>query len=201
MTKLVRPGGLTWETREYNDLGQLTKQDGLGRTIEYSYNATANDGRITKRKELSGEEVEYLYDSLGRLSSAATTGSGGWGLNFAYDGFGNKTQQSVTKGTGPVHSYSIDVATNRITNPGFQYDANGNVTAGLVGLAGTYAYDVENRLVNNGVEKYGYGAGNRRLWKTTAASGWVAEVYLYGLGGEVLEVFRGRRGRRWSGNV
>ncbi|MBL0156992.1 MAG: RHS repeat protein [Bryobacterales bacterium] len=110
MTQLVRPGGT--EDREYNVLGQLTKQAGLGRTVEYSYSATANDGRITKRKELSGDEVDYLYDSLGRLVSAATPGnlSSDWGLSFSYDGFGNKTQQSVTKGTGPVHSYPVDPA-------------------------------------------------------------------------------------------
>ncbi|HEY3439942.1 MAG TPA: RHS repeat-associated core domain-containing protein, partial [Paludibaculum sp.] len=120
--------------------------------------------------------------------------SSDWGLSFTYDGFGNKTHQSVTKGSGPVHSYSIDVATNRITNPGFQYDANGNVTAGLLGLTGTYTYDVENRMVDNGAEKYGYGAGNRRLWKMLAGQGPVADVYFYGLGGEVLEVFRGSPG-------
>ncbi|HEY3443826.1 MAG TPA: hypothetical protein VGK29_23925 [Paludibaculum sp.] len=61
MTHLVRPGRT--EDREYDVLGQLTKQAGLGRTVEYSYNATANDGRITKRKELSGEEVNYAKAS------------------------------------------------------------------------------------------------------------------------------------------
>ena len=187
MTELVRPGGT--ESRTYNVLGQLTKQEGLGRTVEYSYNATANDGRITKRKELSGEEVDYLYDSLGRLISAATTGPE-WGLSFSYDGFGNKTQQTVTKGTGPSHSYAVDAATNRLG--GFGHDANGNVISGLAGLAGTYSYDVENRMVDNGVERYGYGAGNRRLWRSTGTG--TANVYLYGLGGELLEVFLGSVG-------
>ena len=75
-----------------------------------------------------------------------------------------------------------------------RYDSNGNVISGLAGLAGTYSYDVENRMVDNGVERYGYGAGNRRLWKKSTVSGSWAEVYLYGLGGEVLEVFRGMMG-------
>ena len=66
--------------------------------------------------------------------------------------------------------------------------------SGLAGLAGTYSYDVENRMVDNGVETYGYGAGNRRLWKKSTVSGSWAEVYLYGLRGEVLEVFRGMMG-------
>ena len=49
-------------------------------------------------------------------------------------------------------------------------------------------------MVDNGVETYGYGAGNRRLWKKSTVSGSWAEVYLYGLGGEVLEAFRGMMG-------
>ncbi|MBL0156991.1 MAG: RHS repeat-associated core domain-containing protein [Bryobacterales bacterium] len=49
-------------------------------------------------------------------------------------------------------------------------------------------------MVNNGVETYGYGAGNRRLWKQSTVSGSWVEVYLYGLGGEVLEVFGGMMG-------
>ncbi|MBL0155499.1 MAG: hypothetical protein IPP47_00030 [Bryobacterales bacterium] len=92
----------------------------------------------------------------------------------------------------PQPSFTVDAATNRLG--GFGYDANGNVISGLAGLTGTYTYDVENRMVNNGVETYGYGAGNRRLWKKSTVSGSWAEVYLYGLGGEVLEVFRGMMG-------
>ena len=58
----------------------------------------ADDGRITQRKDwLSGEEVEYQYDSLLRLSSSATTGAGGWGQSFGYDGFGNLLSETVTK--------------------------------------------------------------------------------------------------------
>jgi len=55
---------------------------------EYRYNATCNDGRLWQRKDyVTGEEVEYQYDQLGRLTSAATTGPE-WGLSFTYDGFG-----------------------------------------------------------------------------------------------------------------
>ena len=42
---------------------------------EYRYSATANDGRITSYKNWqSGEDVQYQYDTLGRLTSAATKG-------------------------------------------------------------------------------------------------------------------------------
>jgi YD repeat-containing protein len=49
-----------------------------------------------------------------------------WGLSFTYDGFGNRTDSTVTKGTA---SLLIDGNTNRISTSGFSYDANGNLTA------------------------------------------------------------------------
>ena len=179
-------GGTTLETRSYNDLGQLTRQTGFGLDYEYRYNA-ANDGRIQSRKDwVSGEDVQYQFDTLGRLSSAATVGPE-WGLSFTYDGFGNKLAQSVTKGTAPALSLTVDPATNRVTGTGVTYDANGNLTAGLPGLSGSYTYDVENRLVNSGVEQYGYGQGNQRLWKRNGA--W-AEISVTGPQGQLLTVLK-----------
>jgi uncharacterized protein RhaS with RHS repeats len=124
MTEMFTPGET--ETRAYNALGQLTRQSGyFGKNVEYRYSATQNDGRITQRVDaISGEEVNYLYDSLGRLSSAVTTTNAApqWGLSFAYDGFGNKLQQAVTKGTGPSHTYTVDPVTNRLSQFGHQSD-------------------------------------------------------------------------------
>src|SRR4051812_48445279 len=45
----------------------------------------------------------------------------------SYDGFGNKTAQTVTKGSGPVMNVTYDV-NNRVISYAFSYDANGNVT-------------------------------------------------------------------------
>ena len=98
--------------------------------LSYAYSATQNNGQIaTQTNALSGETVEYLYDSLNRLMSAATPGVGGWGLSFAYDGFGNRTNQAVTKGGGPTHSVTINPTNNHISTSGYGYDANGNMTA------------------------------------------------------------------------
>ncbi|MBL0159887.1 MAG: hypothetical protein IPP47_22760 [Bryobacterales bacterium] len=99
MTYLAAPGDS--ETRTYNVLEQLAHQLGLGKNIEYRYSTTANDGRITHWKDwVSGEEVAYQYDALGRLSSAETPGdqAADWGLDFTYDGFGNKTHQQARRG-------------------------------------------------------------------------------------------------------
>ena len=91
-----------YSERAGNPLSQLTRITVAGGStyadLEYRYSASQNNGRITQLKNwVSGEEVNYQYDALQRLSSAATTGSE-WGHNFSYDGFGNKTVRMVTKG-------------------------------------------------------------------------------------------------------
>ena len=44
---------------------------------------------------MNGEQVDYRYDTLGRLTQAETTGED-WGLTFGYDGFGNLLSQTPT---------------------------------------------------------------------------------------------------------
>jgi hypothetical protein len=86
--------------------------------IQYSFSASQNDGRITQRKDwISGEEVTYLHDTLGRMTSAATTGPE-WGHSFVFDGFGNFAQQVVTKGSAPAMSLTVNPANNRLTGSG-----------------------------------------------------------------------------------
>ena len=76
--------------------------------------------------------------------------------------------------------------TNRVV--GYGYDANGNTTS-IPGF--TLRYDVENRLVQavlGGVESYGYGPDNKRVWRTKASGD--TEFYFYGLGGERQGIYR-----------
>ncbi len=97
----------------------------------------------------AGRSVKYTYDPLARLSSAATTGSAAypqWGLSWTYDRYGNRTAQSVTAGSGPSNAVNVSAATNRITDPGYSYDANGNMTND--GL-NTLTYEAENRAVTS----------------------------------------------------
>jgi YD repeat-containing protein len=70
--------------------------------MQYVYSTTQNNGQITQPIDgVSGETIDYAYDSLNRLITAATTGPQ-WGLSFGYDGFGNRLTQTVTKGSGPL---------------------------------------------------------------------------------------------------
>jgi len=166
---------------------QLTRLTVPGVTdLEYRYAAGQNNGRITQMKEwVSGEEVTYQYDALQRLVSAATTGPE-WGQSFSYDAFGNLLSETVTKGSAPALSVTVNAATNRITTGGYSYDANGNLTA--MPLL-TLSYDVENRVVqathsSNGTDKYVYDPSNQRIWKKKPDGS--ERFTLFGLQGERL---------------
>ena len=148
---------------------------------------------MKRKNHVSGEEVTYQYDSLARLSSAATTDSA-WGLSWGYDGFGNRLQQTVTKGNAPVHSVSVSGLTNRIL--GQSYDSNGNML--ITGLS----YDVDNRLAADGTWTYRYSSTNQRIQVSNATD---VYAWFYGFEGEMLAVypwsFSGSAGgilARWS---
>ena len=110
------------ETREYNERMQMISQratygsPGQSGTVAMdlryvftnplSPNAAdkINDGRIIQRQNIvSGETVNYTYDALQRLEKAETA-SAAWGLSWDYDGFGNRWEQRVTKGTAPPNT-------------------------------------------------------------------------------------------------
>ncbi|MGJ5820985.1 RHS repeat-associated core domain-containing protein, partial [Paludibaculum fermentans] len=181
------------ETFQYNGRNQLTEQTGLGTDINYWYSSTANDGRLAQKHNwVTGEEENYTYDSLGRLATAYTTGTQ-WGLSFVYDGFGNRLQQNVTKGTAPSTVQTVDTATNRLNGAGFGYDSNGNMTGWSTPSGSvTASYDIENRMTQivtpSVTETYKYGPGNLRVKKSQGSS-WVYTVY--GQGGEALGTFTG----------
>ena len=162
--ELLTMSGQMTETRSYNAMLQLTSlysasAGGLV-NITYNYSSTQNNGKITSQTDnVSGEQVVYAYDALNRLSSAAAT-SGTWGQSYAYDGFGNLTDQDVTAGSAPAYSVVPDPTTNHVRT----VDANGNTYA-----VTNAAYDVENRLTGTpfyntpGTYQYSYAPGNKRV--------------------------------------
>jgi RHS repeat-associated protein len=151
--------GMVNESRGYNSRLQLTSFNGA----TYSYGPN-NNGLIAS-ETVSGETVVYQYDELNRLMKAETQGNV-WGQQFTYDGFGNLTNKSVTKGSAPAMSISVDGSTNRVN--GYPYDANGNQ---LWTNTQTLSYDYENRIAwvdnrNNTGRMYGYDPDNRRVYES-----------------------------------
>ncbi len=167
------------ETRSYNSLLQMTHQTVSGMMdMQYLYAAGSNNGRITQAIDgIAGETVSYTYDALNRLSGAT---AGTWGQGFSYDGFGNLMGKTATLGSVPTLSVSFDAATNRMT--GQSYDASGNVMI----LPGD-TYDVENRVITNGVGSYGYDHAGKRVVKSTPDGS--KELYFYGVSGQKLATF------------
>jgi YD repeat-containing protein len=184
------------ETRSYSpDRLQLTNiraawgsQTLLNVSYSYSNDADGghNNGRVAQTTDaLSGETVGYQYDALQRLVKAETVGPQ-WGLEFRYDGFGNRLEQRVTKGSAPVSLLSYDGQTNRILTAMHTYDANGNLTRtpGMQSLQ----YDVENRLVaatpvSGNTELYQYGPDGKRVWRRYEG------FHFYGIDGQELGVY------------
>jgi YD repeat-containing protein len=189
-TDIVSPPRYFTETRSYNarqQLGQILATNFQGTTsfnMQYVYSATQNNGQISQAIDaVSGETVDYAYDSLNRLITAVTTGPQ-WGLSFGYDGFGNRLNQTVTKGSGPASSISVNASTNRISSSGYVYDSNGNMTTMPYGAGSmTLTYDIDNRLTravnSNGTEYYGYSADNRRVFQRLASGGDL--IHFYGM--------------------
>ena len=128
---------------------QLTGMNASGQfgamiSMGYTYSATQNNGRIVQSSDgLTGEMVTYTYDALNRLIAAQATNNS-WGNAYSYDGFGNLTAKTVTAGSAPSLTQSVDPGTNRAA--GF-YDANGNWLNGQYGL--NNGWDVENRMVQS----------------------------------------------------
>jgi len=185
------------ETRTYNPRLQLTRLTVPGQVdLEYRYSATQNNGQITQFKDWGvGEEVSYSYDSLSRLISAVTTGPE-WGQSYAYDGFGNRTSVTVTKGAAPAGNLSYDGLTNHITNAGFSYDANGSLT-NMPGV-GALSYDIDNRLAWDWAtsKSYAYDAENRRVWKSPGN-----ELYFYGVDGRRVGTYQVTAGGQYWLNI
>jgi hypothetical protein len=117
----------------------------------------------------SGETVQYQYDMLGRLSKAETQGPQ-WGINYTFDGYGNKLAQSVSKGTAASHSFTMQTAANphaanqtQVTNRivGQNYSSSGELTS-LNGVS--LGYDGFGRNTQVGQQTWWHsGAGADRV--------------------------------------
>jgi RHS repeat-associated protein len=181
-------------TRLYNALGQLTRMTKAGvMDMEYRYTVGQNNGRIAQSKDhVTGEEVTYQYDALNRLTAASTTDTA-WGNAYTYDGWGNLTGKSVTKGTAPSFSQAYDPAMNLPVGTNWstyaaQWDEDDRPIQGKAeverGIAGN---------LYNGTVTY-EPSGKRVFWRGIGdgALGWpeLCEMTFYGITGQRLARYR-----------
>jgi YD repeat-containing protein len=145
-------------------------------SLSYGYGAAGSDNgqiqTVTDNVD-AGRSVSYVYDNLARLASAVTSGDSNypqWGLAFSYDRYGNRYAQTVTAGSAPSNSVTIDQTTKRISQSPYTYDADGNMTND--GLNDSMVYDAENRLVsiNAGSATYSYDGNSLRAEKVSGGT-------------------------------
>lgn len=172
-----------------------------------------NNGAIRRAADSvdSGRTLRYAYDPLKRLATAATTGSAAypaWGLMWTYDRYGNRTAQTATTGAPPSNVLSINTTNNRISLPGYSFDAHGNEIAAPSRSA---QYDAANNLVsatvNGTTATYAYNGNGYRVSSTVGGAttvqlrdgsqllaeysgGTLAREYLY-FGGRLVATYDG----------
>jgi RHS repeat-associated protein len=126
---------------------------------------------------------KFGYDGVNRISSAATQGTSGpdcWAQSFGYDAWDNLLSATPTQSGCPMTRLGLSVnANNQITNPGFSYDAAGDL---LTDGISNYAYDAESRIktVNTTGATYTYDAQGNRVRKDVSGSPSTEYIYFNG---------------------
>lgn len=174
-----------------NQLASLAYSKGSSMlfSLAYQYTSTStstdNNGqiRVITDNVDSTKTATYAYDAVGRLQSATT---GQWGLQWSYDQYGNRLSQSVTLGSGPSNSISVNPATNRINTAPYAYDASGNLTNDALNAM---TYDAEDHVVANvqggATSAYTYDGNGLRVEKTASGT---TTVYIFS-GSKVVDEY------------
>jgi RHS repeat-associated protein len=200
------------ETYEYEDSTGFLARQQVARhntpilALSYRYerpNLSGRTGRLTRVEDgIDPRRTrDYVYDAVGRLVRAATGEPSKTQSTqmYRYDAFGNRThvEASAVNGASLYDGHSalqFDPSSNRVTTPGYVYDAAGNQTrAQGTGSAWLeYEYDAAGRLVHvvddarNTLERYGYGADRRRLFTEDGANA-VRTYYVWHAGAVIAE--------------
>jgi RHS repeat-associated protein len=117
----------------------------------------------------------FTYDSLNRISTAATADGTTYNQQFTIDAWGNVAQSG-----SPMFQQNFTVS-NQVL--GYCYDADGNMLdqGGCV-TPHAYSYDAENRIIaTNGGSVYTYDAAGQRVGKNLSSRGGTEYFYFGGL--------------------
>lgn len=168
-------------------------------------NATNNNGSMREQKVTvptvgsnSGFTAvqAYTYDDLNRLTSATETVSSSqtWKQTFTYDRYGNRRFDTSGSNTTTLGSCSaavcnptISTSNNQISQSGYDYDENGNLT--VDGAGNQFFYDAENHQKevmdsnDNSLGTYQYDGDGRRVKKVAGSE---TTIFVYNGGGQLV---------------
>ncbi|HBG05564.1 MAG: hypothetical protein A2075_07590 [Geobacteraceae bacterium GWC2_58_44] len=223
LTKTNIAGNVTY-TR--SALGQVIKAKSPEVTYNYTYDTTHRLESVTDSRggkmlsytyspggllnwvtDSDGNETDYLYDKIGRLS-------GIWAANyetvtFKYDPGGRLTEKWFPNGVNSLYTYNADNSLEKVVNRSnastiisqhvYSYDGVGNRLTHAESVGGVtinygYQYDALNRLtqVGNGTapqqENYGYDPLNNRTTKKVNITTPVITAYVYDAANQLKEI-------------
>ena len=150
--------GPVWQTYSYQ-YEFATAPDGSDNNGQVRRAVMSYPQQVGQGWQTVTEQITYQYDTLRRLTSAASTKP--WSEAYTYDGFGNRTGAGVP----------VNAATNRVST--YTHDNNGNVT-GMPQM--TLEDNVENRL------DCAYDRAGQRVMKNGV-------ITLYGIDGKRLGMY------------
>ena len=170
----------------YDDANRLTQvQDWAGRITTYTYDA---NNRLTETNRPDGSVETRTYDTAGRLTQQLDKDQNDNILtqfDFAYNAAGNITEETNNLPETPLPdeetnmTYTTDNRLATYNGTSVTYDADGNLTSGLVKVLSpdvsisSYEYDSRNRLIdtrtvsNSVYDAYTYDAENNRIAVTS----------------------------------
>ena len=169
------------------DLRLNTLQRKLGATEIFfeKYTYADNGNLLTRLKRSLGtpaQTLSYTYDSADQLSNVTNPNdASNYPQSYAYDPAGNLTTSTTPPGS---RSFTYNSLNERITDAGVaqQFDANGNLSAGM---GFTFTWDAEDRVKSisyNGTQKrieYDYDGQGRRVRIRSLDNGVKTAEYLY----------------------
>lgn len=189
-------GGSVPHARVYDTSGRLVRYP-LGEHLrDVSYDAANRISGYTHYVAASGattgstapaQNQQFAYDALSRLTQA-TTSQATW--TYTYDANGNRTSVAINNGT--ANAYTVDPASNRLTNLAtpaitLTHDAMGNIVSD-----GTYTmgYDLRGRLTTasqgGNVTTYAYDNGGQRVRKFKNSGTSSTVIFVYDQAGQLL---------------
>jgi RHS repeat-associated protein len=199
-------GGIV-ETVSFNTRVQPSQIQAGSLTIGYDFGSANNNGDVRSSTIThSGQQAIqafYTYDGVNRLKAAAenpavkaapadcSDRSSSWCEQYDYDAFGNRTITDNNNLAGLMATTpGAFNALNQIAGGSWGYDAAGNLTAAP---GGTYAYDVENRLVNASTSlrtmAYAYDGDGRRVIQTVCPGGTSSVACVVGSSGSATTLY------------
>jgi RHS repeat-associated protein len=166
------------------------------------YGTTDNNGNLHNQQywfqtDLQGSYTQtqqnYSYDSMNRLASMNEYRMGTYSFQqfYSYDRYGNRQIDAANTTTGINKTqFSVDTATNRLTNAGIVYDAAGNViTDTYSATSAQRSYDAEGRMTmeqNSATSIFSYYTYDASGQRTRRNAGGNVTWMIYGMGGELV---------------